>query len=43
MNFITHLGRYALMLKGMIAKPENAKVYWKEFMQQCNDIGVVVE
>lgn len=40
MNFITHLGRYALMLKGMIAKPENAKVYWKEFMQQCNDIGI---
>lgn len=40
MNFITHLGRYSLMLKGMIAKPENAKVYWKEFMQQCNDIGI---
>ncbi len=28
------------MLKGMVAKPENAKVYWKEFMQQCNDIGI---
>jgi phospholipid/cholesterol/gamma-HCH transport system permease protein len=28
------------MLKGMIAKPENAKVYWKEFMLQCNDIGI---
>ncbi len=40
MNFITHLGRYTLMLKGMIAKPENAKVYWKEFMVQCNDIGI---
>lgn len=40
MDFITHLGRYSLMLKGMIAKPENAKVYWKEFMQQCNDIGI---
>ena len=40
MNFITHLGRYSLMLKGMIAKPENAKVYWKEFMLQCNDIGI---
>ena len=40
MNFITHLGRYSLMLKGMVAKPENAKVYWKEFMQQCNDIGI---
>ena len=40
MNFITHLGRYSLMLKGMIAKPENAKVYWREFMLQCNDIGI---
>ncbi len=24
----------------MISKPENAKVYWKEFMHQCNDIGI---
>jgi phospholipid/cholesterol/gamma-HCH transport system permease protein len=40
MNFISHFGKYVLMLKGMIAKPENAKVYWKEFMLQCNDIGV---
>ncbi len=40
MNFITHFGRYSLMLKGMIAKPENAKVYWKEFMAQCADIGL---
>jgi phospholipid/cholesterol/gamma-HCH transport system permease protein len=28
------------MLKGMITKPENAKVYWKEFMHQCSDIGI---
>lgn len=27
------------MLKGMLSKPENIKVYWKEFMLQCNDIG----
>jgi phospholipid/cholesterol/gamma-HCH transport system permease protein len=40
MNFITHFGKYVLMLKGMIARPENGKVYWKEFMLQCNDIGV---
>ena len=40
MNYITHLGRYTLMLKGMIAKPENVKVYWKEFMLQCGDIGI---
>jgi phospholipid/cholesterol/gamma-HCH transport system permease protein len=40
MNFLTHFGKYVLMLKGMIAKPENAKVYWKEFMLQCSDIGI---
>src|SRR6187549_4306277 len=40
MNFFTHLGKYLLMLKGMFSKPENAKVYWKEFMHQCSDIGV---
>lgn len=28
------------MLKGMFARPENSKVYWKEFMHQCNDIGI---
>ncbi len=40
MNFITHFGKYVIMLKGMISRPENGKVYWKEFMLQCNDIGV---
>lgn len=24
----------------MMAKPENGKVYWREFMHQCNDIGI---
>ena len=28
------------MLKGMFTKPENAKVYWKEFIHQCNEIGI---
>ncbi len=28
------------MLTGMARKPENAKVYWKEFMHQCADIGI---
>jgi phospholipid/cholesterol/gamma-HCH transport system permease protein len=40
MNLVTHIGKYVLMLKDMIAKPENAKVYWKEFMLQCADIGL---
>ncbi|MFT4061312.1 MAG: ABC transporter permease [Edaphocola sp.] len=38
--FLEHLGRYTLLLKGMFTKPENGKVYWKEFMNQCVDIGI---
>lgn len=37
---ITHFGRYLLMLKGMFTKPENFKMYWKQFMLQCVDIGI---
>lgn len=40
MKFISHFGKYILMLKGMFSKPENAKLYWKEFMHQCNEIGI---
>lgn len=34
------MGRLSLMLKGSFNRPENSKVYWKEFMEQCNDIGI---
>src|SRR3954468_15352350 len=40
MGFFTHFGRYLIMLKGMFSRPENLKMYWKEFMHQCNDIGI---
>ena len=40
MSPLTDLGRYLLMLKGMISKPENIKVYWKELMQQCSEVGI---
>ncbi len=40
MTFFTHFGRYLIMLREMFSKPENAKMYWKEFMNQCNDIGI---
>lgn len=29
-----------LMFKGMFTKPENAKMYWKELMHQCSEIGI---
>jgi phospholipid/cholesterol/gamma-HCH transport system permease protein len=40
MTFFTELGRYLLMLKGMFSKPENFRVYWKEFMHQCAELGI---
>lgn len=40
MGFFSHLGGYLMMLRGMFSKPENFKEYWKEFMRQCNDIGI---
>jgi phospholipid/cholesterol/gamma-HCH transport system permease protein len=40
MNFFTHFGAFLIMLKGMFTKPENWKMYWKELMHQCVEIGV---
>src|SRR3954469_3883751 len=40
MKFFTKFGQYLLMLKGMFTRPENAKLYWKEFMHQCVEIGL---
>lgn len=40
MKFFTKFGEYLLMLKGMFTWPENKKMYWKEFMHQCVEIGV---
>ncbi len=40
MTFLEHVGKISLMIKGGFTKPENLKVYWKEFMEQCNDIGI---
>jgi phospholipid/cholesterol/gamma-HCH transport system permease protein len=40
MNFFTEFGRYLLLMKGMFSRPENGKMYWKEFMHQCSEIGI---
>ena len=40
MRFFSTLGSYFLMLKGMFTKPENFKMYWKELMHQCVEIGI---
>ncbi|ANE50365.1 ABC transporter permease [Flavisolibacter tropicus] len=40
MTFLDEAGRYLLMLRTMFSKPENGKMYWKEFMHQCSEIGI---
>jgi phospholipid/cholesterol/gamma-HCH transport system permease protein len=40
MKIFTEIGRFLLFIKGMFTRPENLKVYWKEFMHQCSDIGI---
>jgi phospholipid/cholesterol/gamma-HCH transport system permease protein len=39
-TFLTHFGTYLMMLKGMFTRPENWRMYWKEFMHQCVEIGL---
>ncbi len=40
MTIFSDIGRYLLMIKGMFSRPENSKMYWKEFIHQCAEIGV---
>src|SRR5687768_10349387 len=40
LRFIAEIGAFFLMLKGMFSKPENWRMYWKEFMHQCSEIGI---
>lgn len=40
MNFFTHFGKYLLMLKGMFTKTDSVRMFWKEYMRQCYDIGI---
>jgi phospholipid/cholesterol/gamma-HCH transport system permease protein len=40
MMFFKHFGKFLLMLKGMFTKPENHKMYWKELMHQCSELGI---
>src|SRR5215208_1297488 len=40
MTLFSEIGKYLLMIKGMFSKPENWKMYWKEFMHQCSEIGM---
>lgn len=37
-KLLHELGRYLVFLKSMFTQPENAKMYWKEYMHQCMEI-----
>src|SRR5688500_13857417 len=39
LRFIAEIGAYLLMIKGMFSRPENSRMYWKEFIHQCTEIG----
>ena len=40
MNIFTRLGEFLLMIKGMFTKPEHWRMYWKELMHQCVELGI---
>lgn len=40
MNLVTEFGRFILLIKGMFTKPENYRMYWRELMHQCVEIGI---
>jgi phospholipid/cholesterol/gamma-HCH transport system permease protein len=39
-RFFTDVGAYFIMLKGMFSRPENWRMYWRELMHQCSEIGI---
>jgi phospholipid/cholesterol/gamma-HCH transport system permease protein len=40
MLFFNHFGKFLLMHRGMFTKPENHRMYWKELMHQCSELGI---
>lgn len=40
MNFFYHFGRYLMMLRLMLRKPENGRMYWEETVRQMSSIGL---
>ncbi len=40
MEILASLGKYAIMLRRMISRPENMRMYWREVLRQMNNIGV---
>jgi phospholipid/cholesterol/gamma-HCH transport system permease protein len=39
-NFLSHIGKYLMLIKSMFQKPENFRMYWKEIMRHMEEIGI---
>lgn len=39
-NFVYHFGRYILLLKLTLSRPEKTSIYWRETAQKMVDIGI---
>lgn len=39
-NVLHHFGRYVIMLRTMLGRPEKVSMYYRETMRQMNDIGI---
>lgn len=39
-NFLWHFGRYLIMMRQALSRPEKVSMYWKETLRQMSEIGV---
>lgn len=40
LNILYHFGRYVVLMKSVLSRPEKWSVYWKEILRQMEDIGI---
>lgn len=40
MKFLFHLGRYAILMRKVFARPERHKLYYRQFIQELESLGV---
>lgn len=39
-KLLQYIGAILIMLRGSFSRPENHRIYWRQFMVECNSIGV---
>ena len=40
MHFFNHIGRYSLLIKMVFKKPEKFSIYFKQFINEINSLGI---